>query len=161
MYAGKKSSLLQWEKVLVVMLNGQPVNKDTLFQLKEMADVPMYRMSSYIYNVKLAGGVVKVIKNGRKVESYQLINVKHMEKYLANREKTFTKATTKTKAPKAVKPTKTKTKTAQVEKVTEPAPITKVPKVAKVKKLVDLELQELEVAEIEPFDINELPEGMF
>jgi hypothetical protein len=161
MYAGKKSSLLQWEKVLVVMLNGQPVNEDTLSQLKEMVDVPMYRLSSFIYHVKLAGGVVKVIKNGRKIESYQLINVKDMEKYLANREKTFTKATVKTKAPKAVKPTKTKTKTAQVEKITEPDPITKVPKVAKVKKLVDLELQELEVAEIEPFGINELPEGMF
>jgi hypothetical protein len=156
MYAGKKSSLLQWEKVLVVMLNGQPVNESTLSQLKEMADVPMYRLSSFIYHVKLAGGVVKVIKNGRKIESYQLINVKDMEKYLANREKTFTKATTKTKAPKAVKPTKTKTKTAQVEKVTEPAPITKVPK---VNKLADLDLQELEVTELDDLIINELPEA--
>jgi hypothetical protein len=148
MYVGKKSSLLQWEKVLVVMLNGQPVNEGTLSQLKEMADVPMYRLSSFIYHVKLAGGVVKVIKNGRKIESYQLINVKDMEKYLANREKTFAKATPKTKAPKVVAPTKTK--------AAKPAPA---PKVPKVNKLADLDLQELEVTELDDLIISELPEA--
>jgi hypothetical protein len=94
MYTGKKSSLLQWEKVLKVMLTGKSVSRESLEKMKEMKDVPMYRLSSFIYHVKLAGGVVKVIKNGRKIESYELINIKDMEKYFAGREKTF-KSTTK------------------------------------------------------------------
>jgi hypothetical protein len=89
MYTGKKSSLLQWEKVLKVMLTGQSVSRESLEKMKEMKDVPMYRLSSFIYHVKLAGGVVKVIKNGRKIEAYELVNIKDMEKYLASREKSF------------------------------------------------------------------------
>jgi hypothetical protein len=89
MYTGKKSSLLQWEKVLKIMLTGQSVSRESLEKMKEMKDVPMYRLSSFIYHVKLAGGVVKVIKNGRKIEAYELVNIKDMEKYLASREKAF------------------------------------------------------------------------
>jgi hypothetical protein len=95
MYAGKKSSLLQWEKVLKLMMSGESVTPDSLAQMPEMQDVPMYRLSSFIYHVKLAGGVVKVAKNGRKIESYQLMNVKDMEKYLESREKVFSKSNTK------------------------------------------------------------------
>jgi hypothetical protein len=99
MYAGKKSSLLQWEKVLQVMLTGEPVSLEGLKKMDVMNGVPMYRLSSFIYHVKLAGGVVKVIKNGRKLESYQLLNVADMVKYLANREKSF-KSTVKPVAAK-------------------------------------------------------------
>jgi L-rhamnose mutarotase len=153
MYAGKKSSLLQWEKVLAVMLNGQPVNEDILSKMKEMDGVPMYRLSSFIYHVKLAGGVVKVIKNGRKIESYQLVNIKDMEKYLADREKVFAKST---KAVKTKKQSVAKTpKTPKVKKVVAPVQ-TKTPKLPKVSKLADLELNELEVAEVDSFDITEL-----
>jgi hypothetical protein len=103
MYTGKKASLLQWEKVLQVMLTGKSVNRESLEKMKEMKDVPMYRLSSFIYHVKLAGGVVKVIKNGRKIEAYQLMNVKDMEKYLSNREKIFTKSVAKVTATKTKK----------------------------------------------------------
>lgn len=95
MYSGKKSSLLQWEKVLKVMLTGKVVSRESLERMKEMEDVPMYRLSSFIYHVKLAGGVVKVIKNGRKIESYELVNIKDMVKYLENREKNFKALTSK------------------------------------------------------------------
>ena len=149
MYAGKKASLLQWEKVLIVMMNGQPVNEDILSKMKEMDGVPMYRLSSFIYHVKLAGGVVKVVKNGRKIESYQLINVKDMEKYLANREKTFAKAAPKVKATKAPKT---------------PAPV-KTKKTTKVTKLKDLQpvvaVQETTQSEVSDLVITELPEATF
>jgi hypothetical protein len=103
MYTGKKSSLLQWEKVLKVMLTGESVSRESLEKMKEMKDVPMYRLSSFIYHVKLAGGVVKVIKNGRKIEAYQLVNIKDMVKYLENREKTFKALSTKTSTKSAKK----------------------------------------------------------
>lgn len=105
MYTGKKSSLLQWEKVLKVMLTGKAVNRESLEQMKEMKDVPMYRLSSFIYHVKLAGGVVKVIKNGRKIDAYELVNIKDMVKYLENREKSFksTKTATAKSAAKTAK----------------------------------------------------------
>lgn len=123
MYAGKKSSLLQWEKVLQVMLSGKPVNKEILEAMPEMEDVPMYRLSSFIYHVKLAGGVVKVIKDGRKIDKYELVNIKDMVKYLEKREKSFS-----AKAPvKAVKPVKAATSNKKVAK--------------KVEKLSDLDAQ--------------------
>lgn len=132
MYTGKKASLLQWEKVLQVMLNGKAVNRESLEKMREMKDVPMYRLSSFIYHVKLAGGVVKVLKNGRKIDSYQLINVKDMEKYLSNREKIFTKSVTKVTA--------TKTK--------------------KVEKLVDLQAEEVSAdvatAEVDVVEVTEV-----
>jgi hypothetical protein len=103
MYTGKKSSLLQWEKVLKVMLTGKTVSRESLEKMKEMKDVPMYRLSSFIYHVKLAGGVVKVVKNGRKIEAYELVNIKAMEKYLANREKAFKSAAAPVAAKKVSK----------------------------------------------------------
>jgi hypothetical protein len=93
MYSGKKSSLLQWEKVMKVMMSGETVTPESLTNLPELKDVPLYRLSSFIYHVKLAGGVVKVVKNGRKIESYQLMNVNDMEKYFQSREKVFGKNT--------------------------------------------------------------------
>lgn len=121
MYSGKKSSLLQWEKVLQVMVSGKPVNREILEEMPEMEDVPMYRLSSFIYHVKLAGGVVKVIKDGRKIDKYELVNIKDMVKYLEKREKSFS-----AKAPAT--PVKVKA-----------APSKKVAK--KVEKLSDLDAQ--------------------
>lgn len=133
MYTGKKSSLLQWEKVLKVMLTGKTVSRESLEKMKEMEDVPMYRLSSFIYHVKLAGGVVKVVKDGRKIQAYELVNIKDMVKYLENREKSFKSLSTKKpsigklqdlKAKQASKTTKTETTTTNeitVEEVKETA----------------------------------------
>lgn len=100
MYFGKKSTPLQWEKVLAVMISGEPVNKEILEKLPEMKGVPLYRLSSYVYHVKLAGGVVKVIKNGRNIDKYQLVNIDTMKKYLENREKLFATNTVSNKVQK-------------------------------------------------------------
>jgi hypothetical protein len=89
MSSGKKYSYLQWEKVLKVMVTGEPISRESLEKMDIMKDVPLYRISSFLYCIKNVGGVVKVIKNGRKVVSYQLMNTKEMEKYLTSREKTF------------------------------------------------------------------------
>ena len=34
----------------------------------------LYRLSTNIYNIRKDGGIVKVIKDGRKVSAYQLVN---------------------------------------------------------------------------------------
>lgn len=159
MYTGKMSSLLQWEKVLKVMLTGKAVSRESLEDLKEMKDVPMYRLSSFIYHVKLAGGVVKVIKNGRKIESYQLVNIQDMAKYLENREKVFGSAkkakinkladlaakpapAKKTPAKKPAKPKKVSTDVVAVEDT-------------KVAETVSTEVAETEVSDIVVAEVTE------
>lgn len=116
MRIAKKSSLLQWEKVLKVMLSGNAVNRESLEAMPEMEGVQLYRLSTYIWDIKMTGGVVKVVKDGRKIAGYQLANIADMQKYLDDREKTFTK----TKPVKAVK-------------------VKAAPKTRKVKKLADLD----------------------
>ena len=116
MRIAKKSSLLQWEKVLKVMLSGDAVNRESLEAMPEMKDVPLYRLSTFIWRIKMTGGVVKVVKDGRKIAGYQLANIADMQKYLDDREKTFNKT----------KPVKT-------------AKVKAAPKTRKVKKLADLD----------------------
>lgn len=90
-----QSKMLQWEKILKVMLNGQPVNKESLEAMPEMKGVPLYRLSTFVWRIKMTGGVVKVVKDGRKIAGYQLANTDEMQKYLDKREKVFTDATKK------------------------------------------------------------------
>lgn len=141
MYTGKKSSLLQWEKVLKVMLTGKAINRESLEKMKEMQDVPMYRLSSFIYHVKLAGGVVKVIKNGRKIEAYELVNIKDMVNYLENREKSFAPTSKKSSVSKltdlAAKPAKAPAKPAKK------APAKKPTKPKKVEAIDEIEIEEV------------------
>jgi hypothetical protein len=41
----------------------------------------MYRLSTFVYDIrKYDNGVIKVIKDGRKVTSYQLVNFKDFDK---------------------------------------------------------------------------------
>jgi hypothetical protein len=49
-------------------------------------DTRMYRMSSYIWDIKhYANGTIKVTKEGRKVSSYQLMNVDEVQSYMIKR----------------------------------------------------------------------------
>lgn len=132
MRIAKKSSLLQWEKVLKVMLSGNAVNRESLEVMPEMKDVPLYRLSTFIWRIKMTGGVVKVVKDGRKIAGYQLANIADMQKYLDDREKTFTK----TKPVKAAK-------------------VKAAPKTRKVKKLADLDAKPVApVVQEEPVSIE-------
>ena len=64
------------EKVTVVLLSGKPVSPDEIAAVFKGTDqeAVLYRLSTNIYNIRKDGGVVKVIKDGRKVSGYQLMN---------------------------------------------------------------------------------------
>ena len=72
----RKGKQNRHEKVCQVMLSGKPVTPqefDTIFKGTDMERVN-YRRSTQIYNIRKDGGIVKVIKEGRKVKAYQLVN---------------------------------------------------------------------------------------
>lgn len=79
----KKVKLKPFEKLLVAcMMSGKPVTKEEIDSVLGK-EIYMYRISTYIWNIKYyANGVIKVIKDGRKVVSYQLVNVEEVRSYL-------------------------------------------------------------------------------
>jgi hypothetical protein len=150
MRVAKKSSLLQWEKILKVMLNGKPVNRVSLEAMPEMKDVPLYRLSTFIWRIKKTGGVVKLTKDGRKVDGYVLLNTAEMKEYLDNREKTFgVKKTVKT--PKA-----TKTPKAPKAPKTPKTPKKKVAKTQVVETLDDLDAKPLKNELVDDLSVEEI-----
>lgn len=104
-FRNKQAKPLVWEKVLELLLTGEPVSKEDLDA--ELGHVA-YRLSTFMWRIKIEGGVVKVIKEGRKATGYQLMNAPVMQKYMDKRKKVFADAAAKT-----VK-TKTKVKTKKV-----------------------------------------------
>jgi len=72
----RKGKINRHEKITQVMLSGKPVTPDEIKSVFAGTDqeAVLYRLSTNIYNIRKDGGVVKVIKNGRKVEAYQLVN---------------------------------------------------------------------------------------
>lgn len=80
---GKSKNAKPWERLLMVMVDGKPIRKD---EVQNAIDYEfMYRLSSLVLEIKLHGGTIKVVKDGRKVVSYQLTNPTEMMKYLSNR----------------------------------------------------------------------------
>jgi hypothetical protein len=135
----KQAKTLQWEKILKVMLNGEPVTKESLEAMPEMKGVPLYRLSTFVWRIKVIGGVVKVVKDGRKVGGYALMNTAEMQKYIDRREKDIVAASSK--------------------KVAKAAKTPKVVKAPKVKKLKDLQadpvVEEVTVDEMEITEVTE------
>lgn len=65
------------ERVAQVMLSGKPISPEqfeTIFKGTDQEAV-LYRLSTNIYNIRKDGGIIKVIKDGRKVTGYQLVNI--------------------------------------------------------------------------------------
>ena len=65
-----------YNRIATVLKGGEVVTVDqfkTLFAGTKVEPV-LYRLSTYIYNIKKNGGVVKSVKDGRKVLGYQLLN---------------------------------------------------------------------------------------
>ena len=65
------------QKFAQVMLSGKPVTPQDFAEVFKGTDTEpvLYRLSTYIYDIKkYEHGVIKVIKNGRKVQAYQLVN---------------------------------------------------------------------------------------
>ena len=72
----RKGKANRHEKIAQVLLSGKPVSPaeiETVFKGTSQEAV-LYRLSTNIYNIRKDGGIVKVIKSGRKVTGYQLIN---------------------------------------------------------------------------------------
>ena len=72
----RKGKINRHEKITQVLLSGKPVTPDEIAAVFKGTDQEsvLYRLSTNIYNIRLDGGIVKVIKNGRKVQAYQLVN---------------------------------------------------------------------------------------
>lgn len=78
----KAVKLKPFEKVLTVMISGKPVMKDELDALLGH-EIYMYRISTYMWHIKtIANGVVRVVKDGRKVVGYQLVNIDEVKEYM-------------------------------------------------------------------------------
>ena len=79
---GKSTKLKPFEKLLMIMKSGKPVTIEEI-DATLGKEIYMYRLSTYMWHIKTnANGVVKAIKDGRKVTAYQIINVKEVEEYL-------------------------------------------------------------------------------
>ena len=72
----RKGKQNRHEKITQVLLTGKPVTVDEIMETFKGTDqeAVLYRLSTNIYNIRLDGGIIKVIKNGRKVQAYQLVN---------------------------------------------------------------------------------------
>jgi hypothetical protein len=72
----RKGKINRHEKITQVLLSGKPVSPAEISAVFEGTDqaAVLYRLSTNIYNIRKDGGIVKVIKSGRKVTGYQLVN---------------------------------------------------------------------------------------
>jgi hypothetical protein len=72
----RKGKVNRHEKITIVLLSGKPVSPQEIAECFKGTDQEkvMYRLSTNIYNIRKDGGIVKVIKDGRKVTGYQLVN---------------------------------------------------------------------------------------
>lgn len=82
MARGKSSKLKPFEKLLTVMISGNPVTIEEI-DATLGKEIYMYRLSTYMWHIKtIANGVVRVIKDGRKVTAYQIVNVDEVKEYM-------------------------------------------------------------------------------
>lgn len=78
----RKTTLRPFQKILKLMLNGEPIKKADMPKIFG-EDFLMYKMSSYILDIKIySGSPVRVIKDGRNVVAYQLVDPAKGKKYL-------------------------------------------------------------------------------
>lgn len=82
MARGKSNKLAPFEKLLTIMVTGKPITKDEI-EATLGNEIHMYRLSTYMWHIKVhANGVIKVIKEGRKVVAYQIMNSDEIKKYM-------------------------------------------------------------------------------
>jgi len=100
MARGKQTDPKVWEKLIVAMISGKQISKEEVTATLSN-ELEVYRLSTYIWDIKVkAGGVIKAVKDGRKVVAYQLMNVDEVTKYLTKRGISTTVAKAKTKSVK-------------------------------------------------------------
>jgi hypothetical protein len=80
--AVKTKKLKPFQKLLTIMISGKPVTKDEIQSLLGK-EIMMYRISTYMWHIKThANGVVRTLKDGRKVAGYQICNVDEVKEYM-------------------------------------------------------------------------------
>lgn len=78
----KAVKLKPFQKVLQVLISGNPTTKEELDTLLGK-QIQMYRISTYMWHIKThANGIIRVVKDGRKVSGYQLVNVAEVKEYM-------------------------------------------------------------------------------
>jgi len=78
----KKVKLKPFQKLLTIMISGNTVTRDEINTLLGN-EIYMYRISTYMWHIKtMANGVIRIVKDGRKVVSYQLVNVDEVKEYM-------------------------------------------------------------------------------
>lgn len=82
MARGKSTKLKPFQKLLTVLQSGKPVTIEEI-DATLGKEIYMYRLSTYMWHIKTqANGVVKAIKDGRKVTAYQIVNVADVKEYM-------------------------------------------------------------------------------
>ena len=82
MARGKSDKVAPFQKLMLVMATGKAVTIDEI-DATLGKEIHMYRLSTYIWLMKTnANAVVKVIKNGRKITAYQIVNIDEVKQYL-------------------------------------------------------------------------------
>jgi hypothetical protein len=142
----KSNKLAPFQKLLTVMISGKPVTLEEIDTLLGK-EIYMYRISTYMWHIKtFAGGVVKTIKDGRKVSAYQIMNVKEVKEYM----KTAGVDASKFSPGKVEKkPSISKLADLSAEQVTKKVAKTKKEKVVDAQP-VESVVEELEVVEVMP-----------
>lgn len=84
MARGQSKKPRQAEKLLLVLLDGHEVSM-TEIETTLGGQVEVYRLSTYLWNLKKRGAEIKKIKQGRKVVAVQLVNTEHMVEYAQSR----------------------------------------------------------------------------
>lgn len=82
MARGKSTKLKPFQKLLTIMQTGKPI---TIEEIEKTLgkEIYMYRLSTYMWHIKTqANGIVKAIKDGRKVTAYQITNVSQVKDYM-------------------------------------------------------------------------------
>jgi hypothetical protein len=74
---GKHAKTRQYERVVEFMMTGQPVQPEEIVQHFKNTDLEstMYRLPAYLSDIRQNGGIIRVRKNGKKIDTYQLINI--------------------------------------------------------------------------------------
>ena len=144
MARGKSTKLKPFQKLLTVLQTGKPVTIDEIDSTLGK-EIYMYRLSTYMWHIKTqANGVVKAIKDGRKVTAYQIVNVADVKEYMKRAGITsanFTPGQT-TKKPSIAKLADLAAKPAKAPAKKAPAKPKKVEAVAAVEDLEIVEVQE-------------------
>jgi hypothetical protein len=84
MSRGLSSKPRQAEKLLLIMLDGHVVTEAEIAQTLG-GEIQVYRLPTYLWNLKMMGAELVKTKQGRKIVSIQLVNVDAMRSYAQTR----------------------------------------------------------------------------